>query len=206
MCSVPAWVRGERLRSYTTRVLSCFPRGLYRYVATLPRELPPLPRRNIPPGISVHPSDGREDTPQPRRGSDPPGHHHGGNLGGPRPQRNCSAGVNCWRDHRGTVSEWGELGLRRSVQGLHAEEIVLLRFREEYRVGEDASDGAGDSVTVEVPPGRRGILEQAAIAVRVAVEAQGLLVPILQGYEIAVLPEAGVLPAIGVEREVFHLQ
>lgn len=58
---------------------------------------------------------------------------------------------------------------------------------------------------MEVPPWRRGVLEQADFTVRVAVKAQSLLVPILPGDEITILPSAGVIPAIRVEREVLHV-
>lgn len=48
----------------------------------------------------------------------------------------------------------------------------------------------------------RKLLEQKTIAVRIAEQAESLLVQILQGDEVAVLPPERILPAVGIEREV----
>lgn len=47
-------------------------------------------------------------------------------------------------------------------------------------------------------------LEQKTIAVRIAEQAASLLLQVLQGDEVAVLPPEGILPAIGIEREVLR--
>lgn len=88
-------------------------------------------------------------------------------------------------------------------QRFPSEEVVLIRIREERGVGEDDGDGAGDGVAVAVQ--ERKLLEQEAVAVRLPEQTEGFLVPVLQRNEVSVLPaKPGVLPAVGVKREILR--